>query len=103
MTAFDVIARIRSSMAEPPAFNRPDAGSTPASCIEWEDEDVMRRLISLFSEPDARERSPARRAQEIQREPVYFRHLMEYLRQRKADQTAKVEADDETEAEPACL
>lgn len=103
MTVFDVIARIRSSMAEPPAFKRTVEDSTPAGCIDWEDEDVMRRLISLFSEPDERERSAGRRAQENQREPVYFRHLMEYLRQRKADQAAKVEADDETEAEPSCL
>ncbi len=63
----------------------------------------MRRMISLFSEPDERERSPSRVMEEEAREPAYFRHLMEYLRQRKADQTAKVEADDETEAEPSCL
>ncbi len=62
----------------------------------------MRRLISLFSEPDEQERSPARRAREDQREPIYFRYLMEYLRQRKAEQAdANADVEEESEAELA--
>jgi len=51
----------------------------------------MERLISLFREPDydspaAQDEDAQRPApQQVDEEPVYFRQLLEYLRQRKAD------------------
>jgi len=58
-------------------------------------EDAMERLISLFREPDGDSgyvspdapRPPAKRAdlKVLSDEPVYFRQLLEYLRQQKQD------------------
>ena len=49
----------------------------------------MERLISLFREPDYDSPAPAQQDEAEQRppqadeEPVYFKQLLEYLRQRK--------------------
>ena len=56
----------------------------------------MERLISLFREPDydsppAQDEDEQRRPQ-ADEEPVYFRQLLEYLRQRK--QNASEESDE---------
>ena len=85
MTVFNAIARICSSMAELPALNRMDAGSSPAGCIALEREIDMRRVISLFAHPERFEDDPPIGLADAQREPDYFRHLMEYLRQRRAE------------------
>ena len=57
-----------------------------------ESEDVMERLISLFREPDY-DSPPAQdedeqRSPQADEEPVYFRELLEYLRQRKENASA---------------
>src|SRR5690348_10719046 len=102
----------RSSTAELPALNRVAAGSSPAGCTvrrerrtvrqrKGESEDSMERLISLFREPDGdggyvspdAPRPAAAAAEVVQAElkvlndePIYFRQLLEYLRQQKAAQ-----------------
>lgn len=86
MTVFSAITRICSSMAELPALNRMDAGSSPAGCIALEREIDMQRVISLFSDPKRYEAEPLIGLPQEQREPAYFRHLMEYLHQRRAEQ-----------------
>ena len=53
-----------------------------------ESEDDMERLISLFREPDyeswpASDQRPSPAEDE---EPLYFKQLLEYLRQQKQDQ-----------------
>jgi hypothetical protein len=53
----------------------------------------MERLISLFREPDYESPAPPdedeqRRAPQADEEPVYFRQLLEYLRQRKQNASA---------------
>ena len=94
MTVVDVITRIRSSMAEP-AGSWSVRSSTPAGCIETlQSEDVMRRLISLFDEPDLRETGPPIGLGADSKEPIYFRHLMDYLRERNRQQ--RDERQDET-------
>ena len=50
-------------MAEPPAFNRKDAGSTPARCIEQlkvKGEEKVERMIELFKEESDEPQRPQR-------------------------------------------
>ena len=53
----------------------------------------MERLISLFREPDydsppAPQDEDEQRSPQADEEPVYFRQLLEYLRQRKQNASA---------------
>ena len=64
-----------------------------------ESEDEMERLISLFREPDYdsppqenEQRPPP--AAEADAEPLYFRQLLQYLRQRKASAPASDESEE---------
>jgi hypothetical protein len=62
--------------------------------VTRENEDVMERLISLFREPDYEQWSPGQAQPPPQEndEPLYFRQLLEYLRQQREDEK-KEQAD----------
>jgi hypothetical protein len=55
--------------------------------VKGESEAAMERLISLFREPDydspLDDDESEQRPPQADEEPVYFRQLLEYLRQRK--------------------
>ena len=54
--------------------------------LEGKSEVVMERLISLFREPDYENPAPSEqrtRPPQADEEPLYFKQLLEYLRQRK--------------------